>query len=729
MLRPSQAALLIFSAAGAIAGTSVAAEGEVLTTASAVLSLTPDEAARGIRVSVTGMVTAAEADWGGRFFVQDSTGGVFVNNEKEPQPVPGDLVQVSGTSHLGGYAPDVIWPHWKKLGSTPLPQAKAVSAEQLMSGTEDGQRVEVSGVVRSAERGQKGLALELVSGGYRFRAFSLVSTNLNPNSMVGATVRVRGTAAAAFNYPLRHLLTVVMFVPQEADFIIDQLPDAAVSQEPLVPLNAIAQYRRSASPNARIRVKGVVTYQRSGKDIFLHDETGGLQVKCRETNTLAPGEVVEAVGFPVVERLLPVLQDAILSRKNESEGPVVPQKVSVPVLLEGLHHSDLVSLRGKLLDISLRPLRPAASVSWTKEYILTLQSSNDLFSVEAPVTTQFAELGSIPIGSTLEVSGVCMLQAGGADRIESVQLLPPDAASIRILQRPGWWTRKRLLIGFGIVLLASFVGITWSVTILRKNSALKLSIAENIKARDELQEAHNLLESRVEERTRQLKSEMSARNEAEVQVKAILAERTRIAQELHDTLLQGFTGIGLKLDAVTSSLPASLAAAKGQLQQILERSDEYLVEARRAVWELRSPSLETLGDFSKVLMQVCERALQGTGIQLRFTTDGVAGKPGQVIEDNLLRICEEALANAVQHAHPTQVEVNLEYTPEELRLQIRDNGCGFDPSGPDASKDGHFGLVGIRERAKAIGGHLALNSKPGQGAEIEVKVPACGEKL
>src|SRR5262245_61920126 len=97
-------AAMVLAVALVSPGISTAVTNEVLTTAAQVLSLTSDQSARGIPVSLTGVVTAAEANWQGRFFVQDSTGGVFVNNEKEPQPVPGDLIQVSGTSHLGGYA-------------------------------------------------------------------------------------------------------------------------------------------------------------------------------------------------------------------------------------------------------------------------------------------------------------------------------------------------------------------------------------------------------------------------------------------------------------------------------------------------------------------------------------------------------------------------------------------------------------------------------------------------
>ncbi len=203
---------------------------------------------------------------------------------------------------------------------------------------------------------------------------------------------------------------------------------------------------------------------------------------------------------------------------------------------------------------------------------------------------------------------------------------------------------------------------------------------------------------------------------------AVIAERNRVARDLHDTLLQGFTGIGMKLEAMASSLPPSLASTREQLQKILEQSDEYLTEARRSVWGLRSPSLAELGDFPAALKRACERALQNTSIALRFTTRGAERQLTPGIEDNLLRISEEAVTNAVKHADPTEVEVALEYTAKELRLRIRDNGRGFDPHGPNGSKNGHFGLVGIRERAKVLAGNLSLDSQPGGGTEIAVTV-------
>jgi len=726
MLRAAQAGILVFSVAFAIPRTCPAATNEALTNAADILSLSVAQARQKIPICLTGVVTLCEGTWGGLFFVQDSTAGVFVNNTTDPRPVPGDVVQVTGVSHAGGYARDIMSPKWKKLGTAPLPEARRVTGERLMTGVEDGQRVEVSGMVRWARLlGNTEIEMQMAAGDYRFRAFAPASTNVDANTLVGASVRIRGTAAASFNGTNRLIVSVSIFAPRAADFMVDELPSKAIWQAPFTPLRDVGRYRGKALAEPTIRVKGVVNYQRPGQDIFLHDATGGLQVRCHDTNVIARGEIVEAIGFPAMELSLPVLQDATLIRTKEFQAPVVDRKAPIPGIFNGFHHGDLIAMQGNLLERWLRPLGTSRSSSGKPgEHILILQLSNYLFSVAAPATPQFAGLTSIPIGSTLKVSGICLLQANQAGGIDAVQLLLPDMTSIRTLRRPSWWTPQHLLIGLGTVLGVSLVGAIWTLMILRKNSALKSSIAEKIKAQDELQAAHDLLESRVQERTRELKFEMNAREEAEVRVKAIAAERTRIAQELHDTLLQGFTSVGLKMDTLISGLPPSLAPAKQQFEKILNQSDEYLIEARRAVWELRSPSLETVGDFPNALKKVSERALQGTGIRLHFTTGGAAIKPAPAVEDNLLRICEEAVVNAVKHAHPTQVEVDLNYSPAELRLRICDDGVGFNPQGPDGSKDGHFGLVGIRERVKSIGGDLSLKSRPGRGTEIMVTAVA-----
>ena len=324
---------------------------EVLTNASQVLSLSAEEASRGIKISIKGVVTAAEPNWGGRFFVQDSSGGVFVENISNTQPSPGDVVAVSGISYPGGYAPIISQPRWEKEGTAPLPAAKPVEIEQLMSGAEDSQRIEVSGVVRKAQTTTNGqLEVELASGGYRIRVYAPISPGVDPQSLVGAKIQVKGTAATSYNAPLRHLVAVDVYVPFLADCVVEIPAAPGPFREPLIPINTIGQYHRGRASGDRVHVKGVVTYQRTGEDVFISDTTEGLQIKSSQIFSLSPGDVIEAVGFPAVENFLPVLEDAVFRKTDEPRTDVLPKNVPIEQLLQGLHHADLITLKGKLLD-------------------------------------------------------------------------------------------------------------------------------------------------------------------------------------------------------------------------------------------------------------------------------------------------------------------------------------------------------------------------------------------
>ena len=125
------------------------------------------------------------------------------------------------------------------------------------------------------------LRIELVSGGFRLHAFSPIPPNIDPMSLMGAKVLLKGTAGTTYNAPLRHFMMVTLYVPRLEDFTILQPAPTNLFNEPLIPLNDIAQYRRDSSPAKLVHVKGVVTYQRKGKDLFLQDATGGLQVKSK----------------------------------------------------------------------------------------------------------------------------------------------------------------------------------------------------------------------------------------------------------------------------------------------------------------------------------------------------------------------------------------------------------------------------------------------------------------
>src|SRR6185312_9791381 len=303
---------------------------------------------------------------------------------------------------------------------------------------------------------------------------------------------------------------IVIYAPEVSDFVVEESAAANPFSEPLTPLNGIAQYQNKPSASRRIHVKGTVTYQRPGEDLFLQDDSGGLQVKSIQKISIAPGDVVEAVGFPGLQNFLPVLEDAILKKTSSTQTNLVPLSVQVGDLQNGLSNATFITLNAKLLDRLTRGVSSWGNDTNNTKTILVLQSSNLVFTAEKEGVTEDSFLTSIPIGSTLEVNGVCLLQTDEVGKTKSMQLLLPSANDVRILAKPSWMTAQRLLAILAVSLVVILIGSTWIIMISRKNSALKELIHERELDRKELQKAHDTLEWRVKERTRQLKVQITA---------------------------------------------------------------------------------------------------------------------------------------------------------------------------------------------------------------------------
>ena len=695
---------------------------EILTNASDILSLTAEQAPLGRVVNLIGVVTAAEPDWNGQFYVQDSTGGIFVNNLNGKRPQPGDYVEISGVSGLGPFAPIIIKPRWKKVGTEPLPEAKPVTIEQLMAGIEACQRVEISGTVRAAHIENGRLVVDLASGGNRLRVFAKIPSEMDPQSLIAATVRARGTAVTRYNASLRQLISVSVYVPDIADFVVEQYELKNPFEEPVIPLNSIAQYRRNNYPGKRVHVSGTVTCQRPGTDLFLEDGSGGLQIVTGQPQIFTPGDVVEAVGFPEVENFLPILKDAFVKQTGEHGTEIKPQAATIWGIQAGLHHGDFITVQGKVINRIVNEIQARANERSRTEIVFVLQNTNSVFTAKLMLPQKNSELTSIPIGSVVKVSGVCVTEMGDDGKIASFQILLPTAQDIRVVQKPSWFTPQHLLLCVGAVFSALFVISSWTIMVARKNSTLKLLIREKERAQTELQQAHDFLEQRVIERTAELKFHITAQKESEVQFKAILGERTRLAQELHDTLEQSLTGIALQLDtaAMLSQKNSNGATQPLELARNLIRQSQ--VELRRSVWDLRCRALEQF-DLAGALQINSQQITQGTNVYVEFETKGNVRTLPEFVEENLLRISQEALTNVIKHANASRVKIELKFGSQTVVLQTTDNGQGFTPENRFGFRDGHFGLLGMSERAKRLGGQVHITSALGAGTIVRVEIP------
>ena len=258
-------------------------------------------------------------------------------------------------------------------------------------------------------------------------------------------------------------------------------------------------------------------------------------------------------------------------------------------------------------------------------------------------------------------------------------------ASLPFTIAPAWWQAQWFLAGVGLVVAAGI----WGGYRMR------------------LRQLARRLDLRFEER---------------------LAERSRIARELHDTLLQSFQGAILRFRAVTFMLPDRPAEARATLENAIDAARQAVVEGRDAVQGLRSSAMAT-HDIADAIAALADTLVTDDGVQgppiFELTVEGTPRPLPPIVHDEVYRIAGEAVRNAFRHARASRIEVEIRYDPRRLRVRVRDDGKGIDAAaGREGTVDGHYGLAGMHERAKLLGATLSVWSERESGTEAELTVPA-----
>jgi len=202
----------------------------------------------------------------------------------------------------------------------------------------------------------------------------------------------------------------------------------------------------------------------------------------------------------------------------------------------------------------------------------------------------------------------------------------------------------------------------------------------------------------------------------------VLEERARLAREIHDTLAQGFVGISSQLDAVAMAMPDSGGKARQFLELARKMARHSLTEARRSVQDLRASVLEGR-DLAAALNSGAQMWIAGSGVEVQVDISGEPRALPEQMEQNLLRIAQEGVTNVLKHSGASKIWLKLHTEARKIYLRIADNGKGFEQKEAFSMAGGHFGLIGMRERAEQMGGELRLASHPGEGTELEVTVP------
>jgi signal transduction histidine kinase len=201
-----------------------------------------------------------------------------------------------------------------------------------------------------------------------------------------------------------------------------------------------------------------------------------------------------------------------------------------------------------------------------------------------------------------------------------------------------------------------------------------------------------------------------------------IEERTRIARELHDTLLQSFHGLMLRFQTARNMLPGRPAEAAKVLESALDRADQAITEGRDAIQNMRSSTLIS-NDLAEAVQAAGDELVSGDTAEFRLVLEGRPRNLHPVVRDEVYRIAREAIRNAFRHARARVIEAEITYAESQLRLRVRDDGNGIEPAIASEGRSGHYGVPGMRERAAGIGARLNIWAGKGAGTEVELIIP------
>lgn len=661
---------------------------EELHTVAAIRQLTVEQTQQKLPVQLHGVVTFYDDRLYSRF-IQDDTAGIYLQfpaNVGPPALTPGQVVEVTGTCNPGEYAPVVVVDHVQVVGQTPLPAPKPVTYQQLATGVEDSQFIEITGIVRSARRLEDSqyYLIEIATGGGRL----LVYVNQLPVSRVeellDSTVQVRGVCSTKFNHK-RQLFSIRLMVPRPQDLEIKAPAPRDPFDVPARPIGSLLQFAPQESFGHRVKVAGTVIYYAPGETLFLQDGDQGVEVQTKDRVPLQLGDRVEVLGFVSQGQYTPLLQDASL-RKIASGAPPKPTVLVPDEALKGDHDCRLIQVAARVLD---RTLHGAGRY-------LILQDGDFIFHANLKQSEGEDAFANIPNGSRVAVTGVCQIdpgdwQAGAAWRAKSFSIELRSAADVVLLEAPPWWTLGRVLWMAGVLGLMALAAFGWVAVLHRQ----------------------------VAERTRQLEIQIQERQRAERQ-REIEQERARVAHDLHDDLGAGLTEVNM-LSSLVKSSTTSAAEKQRYLDHLTETARDMVTSLDEIVWAV-NPRNDTMASLASYFGAYAQRLLDLAGVSCGL--DIMAELPEHPLaprfRQEIFFAFKEALTNVVRHAQATQVWLHIAVHGQRLEVAVSDDGRGFDPATVQAGNDG---LANMQERLKNLGGSCTVTSEPGKGTMVRFVAP------